>query len=265
MAVDQFTDSIIEIRLAGENLVPGRVRSSEIAELIKAIEEAIAFLVMRDRPELSKDEIVVGLIGVRSGSLNLDFETPIKPAVMPAYIELAEAVRTENYSRLPVSSVSSLQTLTTFSRRRNSQLEFRLRNHRISQVLATLSPSTLIETIPLVTGFTMLYGMLISIGGKEPRAHLSMPGRKKASCLLENEAMAKSLAPRLYTWVGLEGIARWSSTTSELVDFRVERVLPFEDTPIGEAIAQLADLTSSHFDDIDDVEKYIDGIRNDEG
>ncbi|NEQ29724.1 MAG: hypothetical protein F6K04_01785, partial [Leptolyngbya sp. SIO4C5] len=66
-------DVTVEILLTGEGMSPGKIRSKEIAEVIESVEDMIASMVVRDYPDLKKDNIVIGLKRIRQGSVGLEF------------------------------------------------------------------------------------------------------------------------------------------------------------------------------------------------
>lgn len=254
---------LIEIHLEGENIVPGMVRSRELAELILSTEDMIASVIVRDHPEITKDEVIIGLTAIEGGSISLRFRTPMPDLALPAYLEIAESVTNRNFEDLPQSSIESLQVMTAFSRRHNSELLFASEKYG-DRVLAIVSPELVIAALPEITGFTVIYGRLLRVGGKTPTAMLDLPDGRTFYCQLERKSefeIAQSLGQRLYKWVGLYGEAKWSTRDNSLTKFRVERITDFEDLPIDEAISKLSEAVGRHFSGIGDVEGYVGELR----
>lgn len=256
-----ITETVIEIRLAGSGLVPGNVRSKDLAEVIDSVEDMIASLIEREYPEISKEDVIVGLVALKEGSVRLQFASQLPNLVRPAYARLAQSVQKEDYTGLPSSSLDSLKKITSFSRRKNCELEFWTHNGK-SEMLATIKPNTLIQPIPLIAGPTTIYGEVIRVGGKHPRAVIQLESTVTVSCTLDI-SLAKQLAMRLYTWVGLYGTGKWNAKDFKLDDFNIERILDYEDAPITNAMSELSKLIGGYFDDID-PEQYVAELRGGE-
>jgi hypothetical protein len=252
-------DALIRIRLAGEDIAPGTVRSRDLAEIIISAEDAIASLVVRDNPHLKKDEIVVGLVSIGEGSVSLQFATTLPQLVLPAYWEITESIEKDDYENLPPDSIDSLQNITAFTRRRNCQLEFYARDGD-REALAVITPQTLITPIPLMTGSTTIHGMVVRVGGRKPKVMIELPDGQSVFCDIEYE-LARQLGQRLYTWVGLRGEAKWRSNDLSLQQFRVDEVTQYQDTRLTEAMATLSEAAGRYFEGIEDVQRYVSELR----
>lgn len=251
--------AVVELRLTGENVAPGAVRSRELADIITATEDMIASVVVRDDPTLKKDEVIVGLLRVAEGSLSLQFATPLGAPVLLATDEIATSVRDNDYEKLPRSSVQSLRTISSFSRRYNCDLELnRLDGDR--KQLAVITPETRIEPIPLVAGSSTIYGEVISVGGVEPAARIRLPSGELVSCAV-TRALAKQLGEKLYSWVGLRGTGKWASKDLTLKEFVGEGISSYEDTPVSEAMAELSQMVGHYFAEVEDVEQHVSELR----
>jgi hypothetical protein len=252
-------EKLMRIRLAGENIAPGTLRSRDLAEIIDSAEDAIASLVVRDNPQLKKDEVVVGLMSIAEGTVSLQFATTLPQLVLPAYWEVTDSIDRDDYKNLPPDSIRSLEKLTRFSRRRNCELEFFGLDGDTSPV-AVITPQTVIVSAPLVTGLTTIYGRVIRVGGREPKVMIELPDGQIVYCATGYE-VARELGQTLYSWVGLRGPAKWSPGDLSLQEFRAEEVTLYEDTPLTEAMERLAHAASGYFDGIDDVQRYVSELR----
>lgn len=91
---------------------------------------------------------------------------------------------------------------------------------------------------PKISSETVLYGELMRVGGREPKAVLRVG---KHSLIMEvNRKFARELAPKLYQPVGLKGVATWDMETWEIVHFEPKELLEYEPVPCSQAFEELA-------------------------
>lgn len=180
---------------------------------------------------------------------------------MPAFIELGRAVETQQYDGLTGAARESLRQFAVFNRKYNCATELRTRNNGQVSVWARITSDLDIPPTPRVYGETMLYGQVVSAGGKDPNVHLQTFDGSEVICSGSHD-LVKQLAGRLYSWVGVKGHARWDVDTLKVSDFRISEILPYEDTPITDAIDELAAAVSPHFDGID-VNAFMSEARGD--
>ena len=251
----------IEIRLIGDNIQPGAVSSRELADIIASVEEMVAAVVVQKHPDVPTNEVIVGLVSVGAGSVRLEFASPLSDLMDVAYSEIAETVVSQDYTKLPSDTVKGLRTISGIARRRNCSIEMRASNGR-SRVLAVIEPSTLVD-IPDVqkySGPTTLHAKVIRVGGKTPTVMVELPDGNTLYVKVK-QGVAIEMAQWLYHWVMLTGEARWNYDERAIDDFEVERFAPFDDVPIDEAMAGLAALVGSVFDDVD-AEEYVADLRH---
>src|SRR5690606_25585541 len=109
---------------------------------------------------------------------------------------------------------------------------------------------------------TAVYGTLIRVGGKAPRARLELADGQAISVNLSLE-MARRLAPSLYTEVGLAGVAQWDVETGQIVSFSAETILDFRPQPATDVFARLAEVAGPDaWKEVDDVVKAVAAMRN---
>lgn len=256
-------DGLIAIRLVGEQLVPGSLRSRDLAQIIQSAEDMIASVVVRDNPHLSKDEVVVGLLSIESGSVNLRFASPLRTLVFPAFSEITRSIEKEAYEDLPPGAIKSLNKMSSFTRSCNCEVQFFAADGD-AEPAAVMTPETVVGQMPLITGLATIYGEVIRVGGVEPRVMVGLATGEKVFCNVEH-GLAKQLGQRLYSWVGLRGQGKWSAADFSLQEFRVKEITKFEDRPASEAMTQLAEQVGNYFGDIEDVEGYVADLRGQRG
>ncbi len=254
------TENTIEIVFEGSNIQPDRVRAHDLAEVLKATEALVLSSVARERPDL-KDNIIIALDSVQLGSVNLSFASSLPEVTTPLFLEIGHAVSSQEYDYLTGAARESLKQFTAFNRKYGCETVFRTRSQDGIHVLASIKTDLDIPPTPRVYGETTIYGQLVSAGGKEPNVHLQALDGSEVICAGTQE-IVKQLAERLYMWVGVSGTARWDVETLKISDFRITEILPYEDTPITEAIDALAAIAGPYFDEVD-VNEFVHDIRGD--
>ena len=259
-----MNENLLEIRFSGEGIVPGNIRARELAEILQSVEDMLASTAIVEYPHLNKDDIVIGLVEIERGSVRYLFEPQLPDVVFPAYEIISNAIVDNKFDELQFAAIDSLRRIATFTRRHQVDAEFIIRNGG-KRVLATITPKTEIEPIPLTIGETAIFGRVMRVGGKTPKVMIETPDGQSLFCDID-EKLAIELAPRLYSWVGLEGIARWNTKDYKIESFRIEQITDYEGGNILKTLKDLSILAGRYFDQIDDdVQKYVANIRRSEG
>jgi hypothetical protein len=227
--------------------------------MLSSAEKLILSTVLQDHPEMKEDEIVLSLVNIKNGSVDLEFQTPVPALVIPAFERAALAIRESNFKELPFIAIDAIKKMVSYSRSRQCSIDFYEQNGT-ENILATITPETMLETIPTLLGETILYGELIRVGGINPAVLLRMADGRTVICHTDR-ATARNLASRLYTWIGLKGTAEYIVNNFEMVDFAIKEITEFEDKPVIQVINDLAVLVGPYYKEIDDVMKYISEMR----
>jgi len=250
--------NVIQLRLIGKNIEPGLVRSRELADVLGSIEDMIASIIVREDQSIKKEDVVVGLTEISEGSIRLKFSSIKSIAVVSALMIAATAVNVGNYDKLPRSSVASLQKIASFARRNNCLAE--LMTLDPEQTVAVISPETEINFRSPIIGETTIYGKILRVGGKTPKAMIETLEGEVIYCDLDIK-LAKELGQRLYDLVSLSGVAKWDAHDLFLEDFHIKEIGGYEGKTISSAINELSVSIGKYFKDITDVTKYISEIR----
>ncbi|MBE9075716.1 hypothetical protein IQ241_00110 [Romeria aff. gracilis LEGE 07310] len=252
-------DTTVEILLTGEGMSPGKIRSKEVAELIESVEEMIASMVLRDHPDLKKERIVIGLQNIHQGSIGLEFCPNLPELTLPATLRITQSIAENDFSALPISTISSLRKLSTFTRRHQCNAEFFTQNGKLES-LAVLTPETKIPDSYPLSGETTIHGEITRVGGAEPRVQFKTLDNKTIYCSI-SKPMAKKAGTKLYTKVELHGTAEWNSETHEVENFHINDISDYEEALPTVAFQELAELVGDSFDKINDVDQFISEIR----
>lgn len=252
---------LIEVRFAGNNIKPDKIRSKELAEVIASYEDAIASILVHENPELSKDTVTISLVSIENRSIGLQFSPNLEELTFPAASRIAKSISTNDYSSLPHHTVESLRNISSFTKKHSCEAEFRAINGA-NRVEATLYPTTEIPVTPKLIGETILYGEVRRVGGATPKVMLATFEGYTVYCDLSAD-LAKELGHRLYTEVGLKGKATWNAKTLELDAFVVEAIADYSSISAPDAFEELRSLIGDDLAHIEDVEGYVTSLRYD--
>ena len=263
-----MVEEILEIRLDNRKLTPDKMSSRDIAKLISAVEEMIAHIVVRDFPELALDQrdVTVGLFEVEIGSYGGRFVSQYDEQVKKAFETAAVAIETREFAKLPTNSVKAIENMVSISQKYDTNTLFGYRNGEFRQI-ASISSNTVVDVqIPTLESETVLYGRLTSIGGeKPPTARLVLLDGKKLTCNVTEKndlAIAKELGKRLYTEIGVRGMARWNLQDMSIVFFRIDELLDYEQKPLHESLENSYEILGHHLEQISDLEQFFSDLRN---
>lgn len=250
-------DKILNIRFVGEGFKPGAIKSKELGEIIGLIEDIIASTVVSQSPDITKDQISVGLLNVVDKSLGLEFLANLQELTIPAFLLVTEAIQTNNYTNLPLKSVKGLRKVWNFTKNRNGEAQFSMINGT-TQTLATITPKTEIPLPPLIQGHTVLYGEITRAGGKEPHIQFASMGGGLIHCTTSRE-LAIEAGKILYRQVGLEGIATWNAETRKIEEFNATQIIYYEPIPLKEAFSEMSPFLES----LEDIGQFLQTVRYD--
>lgn len=252
-------NELIELRFVGGGITPPNTRASELAAMLEAAEALITSVVLQEHDELTKDDLYIGLTIIEDKSLGLKFRPSLPNIVVPEFERLADAVKRRFFDFLPSEARDALRKIATFTRKNKCVAEFRSANSE--SILAVIEPELVIPIASRLHVQTTLYGRVVNAGGKNPNVHIETLQGEMVICK-GTQTQVKQLAGRLYSIVGVTGTGRCDVDTLEIVDFEIAEILPYEDTPIKEAIQELAQLAAPYFADVDAAE-FVRSIRDD--
>jgi hypothetical protein len=249
----------IEIRLSGQDMAPGSIRSREIAEIIDAVEDMIASIVVRDHPELKKETIVIGLVNIRDESIGLQFSANLQELTLPATSRITKSISEENFGALPGSTITCLRKISDFTRKHQCDAEFYIQNGS-RNLEAIITPETKIPDVYPLQGETVLYGEITRVGGTDPKIQFKTIDDQLVYCST-TKSLAQQAGTRLYTQVGLRGVAEWNIESLKIENFNVTEILDYEQAPLPTVFAELFEIAGESFDTIPDVNRFVSEIR----
>jgi hypothetical protein len=254
-----MSEKYFGLRLTG--MKPADVRAGELAKIISAFEDMIASTVKRERPQISKEELGVGLVKIENASVGLEFATKLPELTISAYDGITTSIATEKFLDLPSDTLRHLREIHSFIKSKNCEGELLSRNGK-AILKAVLLPTTHIPQHPKVKVQTVIYGRIVRVGGADPRVMFEAASGKTLFCGVKSEQLARKLGQRLYSWGGLKGTATLDSDSLEILDFQVDDLTEYEGKlSLKNAFSELRNLASEYYDDVDDVDDYIAGLR----
>lgn len=252
---------LMEIRFAGEDIFPETIRAKELADILANIEESLTNIILKENPNITIDDIIIGLVNIDKSSAKLRFKSSLQAIALSAFTLMSTSISNNDFSKLPVASIKSIRSISEFVQKRKCVAEFRV--HADSAIpSATITPETQIK-IPesyYLEGETVLYGRVIRVGGVTPKAVLRITEKVTIHCDV-TEQLAKDLGHRLYSWVGLKGKAIWNTENYLIESFKGEGVTGYQETPLSKGIAELSSLAGKYLKDKTDVVKTIAELR----
>lgn len=249
---------LITMRLSGRDMIPGEVRSRELAEVIASFEEMLACVVADQHTNVKKDDVLIGISSLEDGSIRLGFRSTWAAMVVAAYLSVAHAVSENEFTSLPGNSLKALDKIIAFTRHHNCVAEFRNPNN--DELIASITPSTNTEVSGLIYGRTTIYGQILRVGGKKPRVTVETTSGFPIFCDVSLE-LAQDLGRRLYEFAEFSGTAAWNPHSWEIRKFHIETFTPSNIKTPEQTMNELRGLVGQYFNDIDDVESYVSSIR----
>jgi hypothetical protein len=252
-----------QIGLKLHDIKPADIRAGELADLIKAFEDMIAATVAEKAPKIEKDQLGIGLVEINNQSVDLYFDTKLPELIQPAYHKITQNISTSEFLNLTDDTLDHLRIIHRFIKAASVNAEFFTSNGS-TVFKATLFPDTDIPAHPRLKIHTTMYGRIFRIGGKKPKVGFETESGT-LYCSVANEDLARELARHLYEWLGLMGEAELKSESLQISEFRVIGITNYrESESIRKSFTGLSEIVGDSFANIQDVDKYINSLRDNE-
>lgn len=248
------TPPVFELRLHGGGVEPETTELAELITLLQGVERTVKAVVLAKRP--ADRDFLVSLLDIGRGSNVLSFGSSQPALAREAWEAVGSAIREDGAFRLPRLARKLLADVQAFAKRRAAVVEFAL--PASENPIAAVGPDTSLTLVnPGAAGETVLYGWVTRVGGKEPKVGLSLDDGSFVPCEATLE-IAKELGRRLYERVGVHGFAEWEAENLVVASFKIDKITEYEETPIGKAVADLAEASGEDaWTDIDDVVAFL--------
>lgn len=248
------------VKMGGEEVKIDTLPIGELASFLQIVEAGIEGI-LEAEPGSHKPGTRVSLVEISPGSVSLGL-LPEEEAI-PAVRAFSEATLSRDFSALPKKTKDAGGKLYQFQKRHQASItldpvpEYGIEG---GTVQADLEPAPTPATVHL-TGTTILYGNVISVGGKTPKVHLEIEDSKRQVTFGVSIEMAKELAHFLFVEVGVEAEVTWDTTSWEMTGKEILRVLHYRPTSALEAIAELKKVAGKGFDGVD-ASEFVRKLRD---
>lgn len=257
----KLMDDEIKFRLVGSNVRPGLISSHDLAEILEAVESFASSEAHKTHPNLSKEDLIVGLYAIEDRSIGLRFKTNSSQAIIPVFVSAMLSVASFDFSELTPNSLKSLNTITAFARKHSCKVEVTARGS--VNPLVVIDANMQIPEPMRLKGETQIVGKLIRVGGKSPKAAIEPEsGGNLLYCDIP-EFMAVDLGHMLYERVIFEGLAEWDAKTMEMQSFKISDFMSFKNESPVLVLENLGKKFGDVFNEIDDVVSFVDKMRSD--
>lgn len=254
-------EDTIEIRLRGEGITPGLIRSHELAELMEALEDLVTAETLKNNLSLKKEELVVGLYEIADKSIGLKFKTSHPAIAIPAFSAAAYDLATGNLDSLASQSIKSIHVISAFTKRHSAVTEFKVQG--IEQPIAVITPDTFIPSPHKIVGQTEIFAKVLRVGGKVSKAMLEL----QDGSVIYSEVpvdIAIKLGHHLYKTAIFSGTAKWCPNSLELEEFSISGFYDFPTRSPEETFSEIRALAKEQFDKITSVDEFVSSTRRGE-
>lgn len=255
-------ESHYEIKFSGSDMSPDQVPAAELGGLISSLESLITAQALRDNPFLDKVDLSISVVSITKGSLALGFFLHQPVVQSPIIKSIASDIQKNDFSNYPSKETDYVKNIIHFTRKYRCKAQIS-EGEEQKIVLAEITDATQITPASLIAGKTTVYGKIFQVGGLVPNIHIETPSGEHLICKV-TLSQAKSLANKLYSWVGLSGKARWDSKFFQIQDFEVEEIIDYEPGSALKTLSEIGSSISKYYEDVTDVKAYINDLRNDE-
>lgn len=232
------------IRLIKEDLTPNKMRVEDFAAVIVSYVDVLRS-VAKDLNLLPEgQDLECAVTGIFPGSVTAemvgigDSETAVFEAVND-FLSHVEQGDFYSYSR---GTKAKIREFSKCLKKQDVKAEIPGESRFIE-----IDFSKLVIPPATVEGRTYLYGELVTIGGKDPNIHIDLPEYGKLMKCTASRKIIRELANRIYTVIGVSGIAEYDLQTMELTNFIVEDILPYDESKREESFARLTELISKYY------------------
>ena len=244
------------------DISPGSVRGRDLADVLDAVEDLIASIVVENEPDLNKDQIKISLVGIAQGSLKTSYSPNLQALTIPAIEQAGQAIGSGAMSELPTSSLESIKKIKAFTNKYECEANISLVNGDTRE-LAKITPETDIPSPISIKGETTLYGEITRVGGKEPRIQFTTIDGSTIYCET-TQSLAKQAGKRIYTQVAIHGIAEWDHKTHQILSFSLQSISEYSHKDYSNVFQSLANAYGSQINKIRDANQFVRSLRSED-
>ena len=256
-----------QIQMKGYDVAPDTVRAADLALFLEHIDGAITETAKDLDVDLAydADAAIVCLVGIKHGQssdLTLAVEAPLSEAVR----RITEAISTRRFTSLPPPAQAHLHEISKHAIRKQWAYELTSVNG-LRLAHAVISEESPVPPPPLVAtakGRTVIWGHLIRIGGREPKAVIRQRNGKLLSVEI-TQRLARELGPLVYRDIGIQGVAEWRLRDWAVLRLVADGVLEYQpdSTSLARTFQKMSEGSKGRWDDVD-AAQYVDDLRGED-
>lgn len=246
-------DNTFTVKYSG--VFPDSIPLSELKDYLAIVEDLVLGLW---KDEGIKSELPrISLINIEKGSTGFHFATTDPEEVIPLANAGFSKVAEGQFDSLPVRCQTAARKLAEASQRWGEAKVYNGEKYVVTIPANLECPK--VKSQP-VYGPTVLYGKLRSVGGRTPAAWIVCDSGKAVKCTL-TEQLARQIAPKIYSRVGVEGIAEYNPEDWSITSFQIKKILDYEGTSISKALKNLFIASPEAWAHVSDVNEYLERHR----
>jgi hypothetical protein len=236
-------------------LYPEQVPLGELLEMLRSILDVTS-------TDDSEGKQVVSLLRINRGSTVLPFKATQPERARADLAAAAAAINRCDLSDLPPKKRVAVQKFVSWSSNRASKV--RIYAEPSGRASAVITANTRLATPAVIKGATTLYGEVRRAGGARPSVQLVTPSQDQPVPCYGNHDVVRQLASRLYTEVGLSGVATWNTANWRIEQLEISSVLDFEPTGLTHAFDELAQAAPGAWAGVTDADQVARQLRSEE-
>lgn len=247
-----------KISITGNSVSPENLSYKALVKILDNYVNALYELSKARNSALNKKKLDFTLTNIQMGSYEITMTDTYGCDLPESQNELAEFLEEDRFEQLPDKSIQCLRDMADDLDGHDWQLMLFSKSDKKVSFL----PKKFIVKTETYKEETTIYGTLIQIGGRKPNIHLEIPGRSNLLICDVDESIAKELAAKLYTEIGLSGTADRYVNSTEIKRFKVEEILPYDPSSYDENINRLRELFGEIHTDLS-PDEYFARLRED--
>ena len=251
----------ISLRLT--EISPKDLDIKDLFEYVNNYKEAIVGMICQLHPDIEDSSIRLSLINIKDESAEAILESNYSTEIKESSEQINHDIIKNDFSRTPERTRQSLSKMLKLTDEQNCGIEFYpdVNNRKLVAKLTPKHGEVLIpRKIHKIRGSTTLFGELVTVGGAEPHCRIRLADGTLPRIDLDYN-LAKTLGAKLYSTVALRGIATWNSKTLEMTGFKTEKILPYKETPMKDALKAIHEADPEAWSKEDDITSTIKSMR----
>ncbi len=240
-----------QIKLEGKMASPSNFTLNETYYLLRDFQDAIKIELGSDFDEKMAD-INLSLVSLEKKcvlyTIGYDNESTIKTVE-----KIFNSIQTSNFTELAYRTVKKLNDFKNRIVKKEVYSEFLLDGKKVAEI--TNKTDISLQDIE-IRDTTTIYAEIEKVGGASPAVRLRLPNGEGLTVNTSRD-VAKRVSSKLYTFVGLTGIATWNKNDYSLLDFKIMDLIHVEEKPYNDTLNELRELLLPEINKFDNLNDFL--------